>query len=100
MVTLQPAPRSLRGDLGGKWLFGLAVGFLVLFVNRRRGRHLPCVLALAVGVNLMWVGCGSPPVHFGQPQLQVLSIRASSGTGSSLIIHSAQAIIRTLSAHP
>jgi len=95
-LTLQPAPKSV----GRRWLFGAALGFLALFVTRRQGRRPGCVLALLVSVSLIMAGCGRPPAHLDRAQLQVLCIRASSGSGSSLIIHSAQVIIKTLPEHP
>jgi hypothetical protein len=96
-LTLQAVRKSTRNAPGSSWLYGSALGFLALFVTRRRDRR--CLVAFLVGMSLMSGGCGNPH-HLDQPQLQVLSIQASSGSGASLIIHSAQVIVKILPGAP
>ena len=94
-LTLQPTEKSLTSTPGGS-LYGIVLGFFALFTIRGRGRRLRCLLSLSIGLSLTLTGCGNPPQHVEQPQLQVLSIRATSGSGSGLIVHSAEAIVKIL----
>jgi hypothetical protein len=71
--------------------YGIAVGLFALLLAFKEGRRPRCLVILLVTVNLLSLGCGDP---VRQPQAQVISVRATSGAGSGLIIHSAQVLIK------
>jgi hypothetical protein len=85
-----PPDKSRTGMPG----YGIAVGLFALLLAFKPARRSRCLLILLVTLNLLSVGCGDP---VRQPQAQVISIRATSGAGSGMIIHSAQVLIKVYS---
>jgi hypothetical protein len=95
-LTLQPATTSPASARFHTSLYGLTMCLLTLFAVCGRKRPVRWLLAFAVGLTLLFTACGTSTQHLVQPQLQVLSIRATSGSDTGLIIHSAQAIVESL----
>lgn len=95
-LSSQRAEKPFRRTRGSRPAYGIALGFFaLLFVIRGGDRRLHCMLCLWMGLSLgILTGCGNPKVFAEHPQMQVLSIRATSGSGAATIIHSAQIIIR------
>lgn len=98
-LTLQSVTTSIGGRREVLVPLGIALGFFAIFFTRRRDRHLLWALLLSFVLSVTLNGCGNPPRHGGQPQLQILSIRATSGSGANLIVHSAQTIVKLLPAN-
>jgi Bacterial Ig-like domain (group 3)/FG-GAP-like repeat len=94
-LTLQHMGNSPRSS-HGRVLYGIGLGFFAFFITCGRTRRLHCLLlTIVLGLGLTLTGCGNP-LQDMQPDLQVLSIRATSGSGAGLIIHSAEAIVKIL----
>lgn len=84
ITTAQRKPSPPRGAYG-LWFVGLACG-LVLVLGRSSNHRLMGTVTM---LFVVWLaGCGTPSRPTAR--LAVLSIQASSGTGSAAIVHSAQ----------
>jgi len=89
LVNSAEHSRNLYRSLG--WLepaLGILVFSLVGTVSRRKTAYLAIIVAV-IGMTLVGIGCGNSSPR-QRSQLQVLSIQATSGVGSNLIVHSAQ----------
>jgi hypothetical protein len=75
------------------WLLGTMLGifsFLLIGTRGRRARGLALMTWLSFA---MLTGCGGPSNSSVQPQVAVLSIRATAGTGGNATVHSAQVLL-------
>jgi hypothetical protein len=91
MLLPDKVPNAASGS--GKALYGIAVGlFAFCFKRVKRHRH-SWTLLLVVVVNLSMSGCGNSSAPVDVANQQIITIEATSGSGPTLVIHSAQVII-------
>lgn len=76
--------------------FGVGVGLLSLLLVGTTGvRRYPALeLALLCGAVMLTAGCGVPQRSLDTPQLVVVSVRATAGTGPNAIVHSGQILMK------
>ncbi len=91
-LTLQRLGK-LQGSLSGvRPFYGIALSLFTLIALQGRSRRLRRVLPLTLGVIM--IGCGNPVQPQQQQRMQVLSIQATSGSGTGSIMHHAQIIVK------
>ena len=93
-LQVRASSRAAARRTNSAWLFGTTLGifaFLVIGAMPRRVHGL--ALLVACLSFLIVTGCGNPSTPSGQPQMMVLSVRATAGTGGGTIVHSAQILV-------
>lgn len=95
-LTLQKADKLRMNSRRGVPFYGVVLGLCALFLSCKQDRCRHCLLSLLIILDLSLIACGSSRSVFGRQRLQVISIQATSGSGSAVIIHSAQIIVGAL----
>ncbi len=76
-------------------LYGFGAGILSFFLVGASGRRVRLLALMLVCLALMMFdACGASSSPPAQPQLGVLSIQATAGTGASTVVHSAQVFVK------